>query len=345
MSYRRPLILLGVFLAVCFALIWTVFVTLQRNVSGRTDSYTALFTDVSGLKVGDEVRMAGVKVGRVDTVGLDGDLARVGFRVESDQSLYGNTRVSIDYQNIIGQRYVGLSLAEFGDPRVLEPGTVIPVDRTQPSFDISKLLNGFEPLFALLNPQQVDNLTTAIVRAMQGDAGSVTTLIAETTRLAESYSGTDQILDGVLANLDTVLDSVAERGGDLDSTIVSAKTLFDGFAVRREEFVTSLDQTSIVAQRLSTVIGDVQPDLQEWVSREPGFAKHFMDDKQGFAYMAFNTPLMLKGLARMSQTGSYLDVYACDLTVSQFPRIDSLIAQIVASGTPGGVSQRSSKCR
>ncbi len=116
-------------------------------------------------------------------------------------------------------------------PQVLAPGTVIPVARTQPSFDISKLLNGFEPLFALLNPHQVDNLTTAIVRAMQGDAGSVTTLIAETTRLAESYSGTDEILDGVLANLDTVLGSVAERGGDLDSTIVSAKNLFDGFAV------------------------------------------------------------------------------------------------------------------
>lgn len=345
-AYRRPLIWLCVFLSVCFALLWTVFVTLQRNVGGRTTSYAALFTDVSGLKVGDEVRMAGVRVGRVDAIALDGaNRARVDFRVESEQVVYGNTKASIDYQNIIGQRYVGLSLAKFNDPRVLPPGAVIPVERTEPSFDISRLLNGFEPLFALLNPQQVDNLTTAIVRAMQGDTGAVTTLIADTTRLAESYSGTDKILDGVLRNLNTVMDSLAQRRDDLDITITSAERMFNGFAHRRAEFIDSMDQTSIVGQRLANVISDVQPDLQEWLAREPGFAKHFMEDKQGFAYMAFNTPLMLKGLARMSQSGSYLDIYACDLTISQFPRIDSLMARIVGAATGGGEKHRSAVCR
>lgn len=344
-AYRRPLIGLCIFLTVCFALIWTVFVTLQRNVDGPTKSYAALFTDVSGLKVGDEVRMAGVKVGRVDGVALAGKLARVDFRVESNQVLYGNTKASIDYQNIIGQRYVGLSLGRFSDPRVLSAGAVIPAARTEPSFDISKLLNGFEPLFALLDPKQVDNLTTAIVRAMQGDSGAVTTLISETTTLANSYSGTDQILDEVLKNLNSVLDSLAQRRTDLEGTITSAKSVFSGFAERREEFVTSMDQASIVGSRLANVIGDVQPDLQAWLDREPGFAKHFMEDKQGFAYMGFNTPLLLKGLARFSQSGGYLDVYACDLTVSEFPRIDSLIAKILELATPGGVPQRSAKCR
>lgn len=345
-SYRRPLIGLCIFVVVCFALVWTVFVTLQRNVDGATKSYAAVFTDVMGIKVGDEVRMAGVKVGRVDAISLvDEGGARVDFQVQSDQVLYGNTKASIDYQNIIGQRYLGLALGEFGDPRVLPAGAVIPVERTEPSFDISNLLNGFEPLFALLNPDQVDNLTTAVMRAMQGDAGAVTTLIAETTRMAEEYSGTDHILDGVLTHLNSVLGSVADRSGDVDATIASTKELFGGLAARRAEFVDSLDQSSIVAQRLANVITDVQPDLQQWLDREPGFAQHFMADKQAFAYMGFNTPLMLKGLARMSQGGSYLDVYACDLTVSQFPRIDSLIAAIVENATPAGVPQHSAKCR
>jgi phospholipid/cholesterol/gamma-HCH transport system substrate-binding protein len=349
MSYRRPLIWVCVFLSVCFALIWTVFVTLQRNVGGDTDSYSAVFTDVSGLKVGDEVRMAGVKVGRVDDVRLDGDMARVGFRVQSGQVLYGNTKVSIVYQNIIGQRYVGLSLGDYptnpSEPAVLPAGAVIPVDRTEPSFDISALLNGFEPLFALLSPEQVDNLTTAIVRSTQGDSGALTMLISETTRLAESYSGTDAILERVLANLNSVVGSLADRNDDLTATIDSAESMFDGFAQRRDEFVTSMEQASIVGERLANVITDVQPDLQEWLAREPGFAKHFMDNKQGFAYMAFNTPLLLKGLARFSQGGAYLDIYACHLTVSQFPRIDSLIDAIIRNATPGGKIQQSAKCR
>ena len=348
MSHRRALAVLCVFVAVCVALIWTVFVTLQGNMHGETHSYSAVFTDVTGLKVGDEVRMAGVRVGRVDAIGLggaDGAQATVGFQVDAGQVLYGDTKASIVYQNIIGQRYLGLSLEDFGDPSVLPAGAVIPVERTEPSFDISSLLNGFEPLFALLDPYQVDNLTTAVVRAMQGDAGAVTTLISETTRLVESYSGTDRILDGVLTNLNSVLESLAERDHDLEATIASSTAVFDGFAARRAEFIDSMDQVSIVGERLANVFTDVQPDLDEWMRREPGFARHFVENKQGFAYLGFNMPLALKGLSRMSQTGSYLDIYACNITVTQFPRIDSLLYAILSNGTPGGVPRNSPKCR
>lgn len=344
-SYRRSLVWLCVFLTVCFATVWTVFVTLQRNVSGTTKTYAAVFTDVSGLKVGDEVRMAGVRVGRVDGVALDGNQAKVDFQVDAAQTLYGNTKASIVYQNIIGQRYVGLSLGDFDDPTVLPAGAVIPVERTEPSFDISHLLNGFEPLFALLDPQQVDNLSGAIVNALQGDSGAITNLIAETTRLAESFSGTDQILDGLLTNLNPVLESLAARDQQLDTTVSAARAIFDGFAARRAEFIDNMDQASIVASRLGTVMSDVQPDLNEWLEREPGFAKHFVENKEGFAYMAFNVPMLLKGLARFSQNGAYLDIYACNITVSQFPRIDSLIEAILRNGTRGNVMQQSPKCQ
>lgn len=343
--YRGKLIWLGVFVTVCLTLIWTVFVTLQRNVGGETKPYAAVFSDVSGLKIGDEVRMAGVTVGRVDNIALEGTRAKVDFRVDAGQVLYGNTKAAIVYQNIIGQRYLGLSLADFGSPKVLAAGAVIPVERTEPSFDISKLLNGFEPLFALLDPEQVDNLTTALVRGLQGDSAALTTLISDTTRLAESYSGTDELLDGVLNNLNQVLDSVADRRGDVDGSITAAKAMFDGFAARRNELVNSLQQTSVVTGRLADVIDDVQPDMRDWLNSEPGFAKHFMDNKQGFAYMAFNLPLMLKGMTRISQSGSYLDIYACNITVSQFPRIDSLIAAIIREGTPGDGPKQSQKCR
>jgi phospholipid/cholesterol/gamma-HCH transport system substrate-binding protein len=344
-KYRGKLIWLCVFVTVCLTLIWTVFVTLQRNVAGETKSYAAVFTDVSGLKIGDEVRMAGVRVGRVDNVGLDGTQAKVDFRVDANQVVYGNTKAAIVYQNIIGQRYLGLSLADFGDPEVLPAGAIIPVERTEPSFDISNLLNGFEPLFALLDPQQVDNLTTALVRGLQGDAGALTTLISETTRLAESYSGTDVLLDGVLTNLNNVLESVADRGDDLDGSITSAKAMFEGFAARRDELVDSMQEVSVVTGRLADVIDDVQPDMRQWLVSEPGFATHFMDNKQAFAYMAYNIPLMLKGMTRISQSGSYLDIYACNITVSQFPRIDSLIAAIIREGTPGDGPKQSTKCR
>ena len=86
MSYRKPLIGFCLFAVLALVLTWTIWSTLERSVPGDTDKYTAYFNDVSGLHEGDDVRMAGVRVGRVDSIKLDGLVAKVGFRVESASS-------------------------------------------------------------------------------------------------------------------------------------------------------------------------------------------------------------------------------------------------------------------
>ncbi|WP_255794298.1 MlaD family protein, partial [Mycobacteroides abscessus] len=92
MKFRGPLIALTVFMAVALALTWLVYATLRRDVAGGTTSYSAIFTDVYGLRDGDDVRMAGVRVGRVEKIELvNNKQAKVDFVVQNDQKLYGNT--------------------------------------------------------------------------------------------------------------------------------------------------------------------------------------------------------------------------------------------------------------
>ena len=123
MKFRGPLIALVVFMTVAMTLGWLVYATLRRDVSGSTTAYSAVFTDVYGLRDGDDVRMAGVRVGRVEKIELvDNEQARVDFVVQNDQKLYGNTVASVTYQNIVGQRYLGLSLGKSGDTNVLRAG-------------------------------------------------------------------------------------------------------------------------------------------------------------------------------------------------------------------------------
>ena len=160
MSYRKPLIGFSIFVVASLLVTWVIWSTLQRSVDGDTNSYSATFSDVLGLKAGDDVRISGVRVGRVEAIDLDeNNDARVDFIVEGDQTLYGNTKALVRYQNLIGQRYVALAPGDQGDPTPLEEGAEIPLERTEPSFDISALLNGFEPLFAVLSPEQVNDLS------------------------------------------------------------------------------------------------------------------------------------------------------------------------------------------
>ena len=113
-------------MVVAVALTWLVYVTLRRDVAGRTVPYAAVFSDVFGLREGDDVRMAGVRVGRVEKIELQGDLAKVSFVVQSDQQLLGTTVASVTYQNIVGQRYLGLSLGKLGEPGPLPAGQCHP---------------------------------------------------------------------------------------------------------------------------------------------------------------------------------------------------------------------------
>lgn len=346
MSYRRSIIWLSMFLVTSVVLTWTIVNTLRRGVSGSTSTYSAVFTDVSGLRSGDDVRVAGVRVGRVDSIELDGNLARVHFQVDRDHTLSGDTRAAVTYQNIIGQRYLGLSLGDFGAPAPMEPGTEIPVGHTEPSFDISVLLNGFEPLFSVLDPDRVNDLSEALVGALGGDAGSITRLLAQTSTLAESIAGPDAALGDLITELGTVLTGLSRQSGDLQDVITRSEVIFTELAARKSDLINSADTIARVGDRVAEIAADTRPEITEFLEREPGFSSHFNAGKEDFGYMGANLPLLLKGLARISQEGSFLSAYVCDLNPLGFaPFLAPLVPQVVADSTPGGVAEYSPICQ
>lgn len=136
MNIRKQAIGLAIFLVVTTVMTWLVYATLQRQVTGETTEYAAEFTDVFGLREGDDVRMAGVRVGRVSRIELGGEpghsTARVDFALQNDQKIMANTEAAILYQNIVGQRYLDLRLGKVGDSTPLPGGTVIPLSAPSP---------------------------------------------------------------------------------------------------------------------------------------------------------------------------------------------------------------------
>lgn len=346
MRYRGSLIGLSLFMVVAVALTWLVYATLRRDVAGETIPYAAVFTDVFGLREGDDVRMAGVRVGRVESIELQGDKAKVSFVVQSDQQVLGTTVASVTYQNIVGQRYLGLSLGNIGEPGPLPPNSVIPVERTDPSFDVGTLLNGYEPLFSLLNPRDADNLTKGVLQSLQGDTGSITALVDQTSQLTESFAGRDEELGAVITDLNTVVANLAKHNDDLDHVLTETQTVVSTFDARRPELVASTGAIAKVVRQLSTISDEVYPPLNELVTREPGFASHMVGLEPQLAFTGANLPLLLKGFARITSDGPYANAYACDLNIQGFfPGLNDVIPIIVDAASPGPGTQYSPKCR
>jgi phospholipid/cholesterol/gamma-HCH transport system substrate-binding protein len=346
MSYRKPLIGLSLFMVVATVTTWMVFVTLRREVAGPTNTYSAVFTDVSGLHSGDDVRVAGVRVGRVDRVDLEGTLAKVTFRLQKEQVLYDDTIASVTYQNIIGQRYLGLSPGTSSDRTPLAGGSQIPLEYTRPSFDIAYLLNGFEPLFTLLDPREVDNLTNGIIQALQGDSGSVLTLITQTSALAESLAGPDQVLGDVITHLTDVMTNLAAQNANLQAVIGQTRDVMVTLGNRRDQLVASAGSINAAVGRLATITNNIYPDVQELIRREPGFLAQLTGEaKARFSYFGANLGMFLKGLGRIAQQGSYVSGYICDINSTIFAFLGRLIPGIVRLASPGNIIQHSPICR
>lgn len=344
--YRGALIGLSLFMVVSVTLTWLVYVTLRRDVAGETVPYAAVFTDVFGLREGDDVRMAGVRVGRVERVELEGSNAKVSFVVQADQQVLGNTVASVTYQNIVGQRYLGLSLGNAGDPEPLPAGSTIPLERTDPSFDVGTLLNGYEPLFSVLNPRDADNLTKGVIASLQGDEASIVALVDQTAQLTDAFAGRDEELGDVITDLDLVTSNLAAHNSELDHVIGQARTMVSTFDARRPQLVESMGSISRVVQQLSAVADDVYPPLNELVVRQPGFTAHLVTIEPQLAFTGANLPLLLKGFARITNEGAYANTYACDLNATGFfPGLNDVTPIIVAAATPGNKAAYTPRCR
>lgn len=318
MIQRKAVLGFAVFTVLSLLATWMIWATLARSVDGPTTSYSAYFTDATGLRAGDDVRIAGIRVGRVERVELDGGLAVATFQIQSDQQIYPSTRILIRYQNLIGQRYLALTLPNLDESSApLDPETAISTDNTEPSFDVSSLLNGFQPLFSTLNPQQINSLSDSIVKTLQGDGVSVAALVAQTASLASSFATKDQILGDIVTNLSQVLGTLAKRNTETQSLIANTTTLVSTLNEHSSLVVGVIEHTADVSAKLTRTISGLRPglpvallnftDVLDLINGHGQELKHSVG--QG-------VPEILASLSRVTQNGSYLNVYNCNLDIS-----------------------------
>jgi len=155
-KYGGALLKLIIFAVVTLLLTGALVQTIGNISFASESTYKARFTDITGLFQGNDVKIAGVKVGQVkSTKVVDKRLAELTFTVRKDIRLRRSTEANIKYLNLVGGRFLALEEGP-GDPSLLPRGGTIPVANTKPSLDLTVLFNGFKPLFTALNPKDVN---------------------------------------------------------------------------------------------------------------------------------------------------------------------------------------------
>jgi phospholipid/cholesterol/gamma-HCH transport system substrate-binding protein len=281
------------------------------SFSGKKE-YQAEFVDATGVVKGDDVRIAGVKVGSVEEIKVvDRTRALVTFTVEEGTELNESTHAAIRYRNLVGQRYVSLT-QEVGDAEALDEGDKIPVERTSPALDLTVLFNGFKPLFQALSPEDVNQLSYELVQVFQGEGGTLESLLGHTASITQTLADRDQVIGDLIDNLDYVLDHVADRDDQLSSLITSFRTLVSGLKDDREAILSSLDGISALSVQTADLVKGIRPSFVQDVKQLRRFAGNVDKNKAELDRALQVLPIKLQKVGRTAIYGSWFNFYLCE---------------------------------
>ncbi len=315
MSIRKPLIGFSLFAVVALLLTYTIWSTLMRTGPTSTHGYTAVFNDSSGLSSGDDVRMAGVRVGRVSAIKLENGKARVDFTVDTAQQVYAATKAAIRYQNLVGQRYVQLTLVDGAARTPLAPGERLK-QQSDDSFDVTRLLAGFQPLFDTLTSEQVNSLSEGLIAVFQGDKVSLTNTVAQISTLANDMANRDEVIGSIVANLSGVMADLAKQGSQMSDLVKGTGDLVASLNTNSAAFGRVVSDVGRTAAGFGDVLARSQTSLAS-AGRDAAVATNTLI-KLGpkLDRAAIELPVFLAHFPLVMGQGAHLNIYACDLDVA-----------------------------
>ncbi|SDD46350.1 MCE family protein [Actinokineospora iranica] len=311
-----PLVKLGLFMVLTVAATGVLAVSVANVDLSATNTYTARFSDATLLLPGDDVRIAGVRVGQVEEVSVaDRKHAQVRFSVAADRALPASVTAQIKFRNLVGQRYVALGQGAGYDPNaVLEPGGTIPLERTRPALDLTELFNGFKPLFQALSPDDVNKLSYEIIQVLQGEGGTVETLLAHTASLTTTLADKDAVIGEVIGNLNGVLSTVNARGEQLSQLVVRLQRLVSGLAEDRAPIGDAVDALGGLATTTSGLLEEAREPLKQDIAALGGLTDTLNDHEELVEHFIQFLPEKTTALTRTVGYGSWFNFYLCEAT-------------------------------
>ncbi len=303
----------ALFTTVCLVFTFTLIAVFgQLRFEDRT-GYQAVFTNISGLKSGNFVRIAGVEVGKVGDLTLHRDgTVSVGFAVEKGVRLTEGTKAIVRYENLIGDRYLALEEGP-GSPRRLPPGATIPLARTSPALDIDALIGGFRPLFRALDPDQVNALSGELLRIFQGQGGTIASVLAQTSTLTTTLAGRSELIAELITNLNTVLHTFAARDHEFSDGVDKLSALVAGLAQRKTDISTGLAYINAAAGSVADLLTQARQPIKDVVRETDRLSGQVMADRDYVDGLLKSLPDKYQVLARQGLNGDYFGFYFCEV--------------------------------
>jgi phospholipid/cholesterol/gamma-HCH transport system substrate-binding protein len=256
---RNPVIIGAVSLALLLALLAAAFNAQNLPLIGGGDSYKASFSEAGGLKANDEVRIAGVRVGKVTGIELAGDKVDVSFKVDTPSKFGTDTGAQIKVKTLLGDMF--LALVPDG-PGQLEEDATIPVSRTTSPYDVVDAFEGLADRTARIDTDQLADSLDTLADLTKDTPAAFQGTLRGLSRLSETVASRNDQINDLLKNLDSVSGVLAERDQDIVALMRDSDTLMRALVARRAAVHELLVSTSRLSSELTLLVKQSRADLK-----------------------------------------------------------------------------------
>lgn len=226
---------------------------------GGGDTYYASFSDSSGLKPNDEVRIAGVRVGKVNSVELAGDHVKVTFKVKTDSAFGTETGAEIKVKTLLGSMFLALQPSGSGQ---LKEGSTIPEARTRSAYDVVEAFSGLAERAEDIDLPQLTEALNTLAETTANTPEELRSTLKGLSALSANVAARDDQVNALLVNLRKVSGVLADRDGDIIALMKDGDVLLRAIVARRDAVHTLLVTTSKLSTELTTLVQQSRADLK-----------------------------------------------------------------------------------
>lgn len=294
--------------AICLAVLFVAMAAafnLQKFPGFRGTNYTAEFTDASGLRKGNIVQVAGIKVGRVNKLTIKGDRVLVHFDIH-DAELGSRTRASVQVLNLLGEKYLDLVPQGSG---TMESGATIPSSRTDAGYDIVGTLSTLTTKTEDIDTAQLSKALSTLADTLKQAAPEVQSSFRGLSRISQTIASRDEELGTLLKRADNVTDLLDQRKGDLVTLMKQGDLVFNELIARRDAIHSLLVNARKLATELEGLAKDNQAQIGPALAELGKTTKFLTDREKQLRRTIHNLGPYASILINIIGTGPWFDAY------------------------------------
>ncbi|GAB2730056.1 MCE family protein [Nocardia thraciensis] len=317
MGTRSPAFMGGLGLFLVLLITVSVFFLDRLPIIGAGTHYSAEFSEAAGLKKGNEVRIAGVKVGTVSDVYLDGDKAVVDFRTK-DAWVGDATTASIQIKTLLGQKYLALDPKGSGPA---DPGKPIPLSRTVSPYDVVEAFSDVAADIEQTDTAQLATSMRVLSEAFSGTPPEIRGSIDGIGRLSETLAKRDEELKKLFAATNKTTKVLADRNAEFERLLASGGQLLAELNVRQQAISQLLTGAKTVAAELTALVHDNEEQIGPALTNLKTSIDMLNDNQQNISKTLTLAAPFYGLYANVLGTGRWFDAVIVNLMPPALPEI------------------------